>query len=119
MNDTITNALDDLETAAEYVERDGEAYDAKMIRASVDTLREELQDTDESPTLAHIEVDGSPGDVEEWHRLVKDNPLPGYEFVVSDTDTTVRSVMDREELVSDIAESVAEQMQTEQEELQE
>jgi hypothetical protein len=44
MNDTITNALDDLETAAEYVERDGEAYDAKMIRASVDTLREELQE---------------------------------------------------------------------------
>ena len=43
-NDTITNALDDLETAADYVEQDGTEYDADMIRACVDTLREELQE---------------------------------------------------------------------------
>ena len=43
-NDTITNALEDLETAAKYVEQDGTEYDAKMIRACVDTLREELGD---------------------------------------------------------------------------
>jgi len=119
MNDAVANALDDLETAAEYVERDGEAYDAKMIRASVETLREELQDERETPTLAHVEVDGTPEDVDAWNRLIRNNDLPGYEFIVTDTDTTVRSVMDREELVSDIAESVAEQMERGQEELQE
>lgn len=42
--DAITNALDDLETAADYVEQDGLEYDAEMIRECVTTLREELGD---------------------------------------------------------------------------
>jgi hypothetical protein len=44
MNQTVTNALDDLETAAEYVEQDGTEYDAEMIRACVETLRGELDE---------------------------------------------------------------------------
>ena len=44
MNDEINGALEDLEKAAEFVEQDGQQFDADMIRACVDTLREELGD---------------------------------------------------------------------------
>lgn len=66
--------------------------------------------TDQKPQLVHIEVDGPPEVVNEWTRLVKENPLDGYEFVVTDSDGTVRSVVERDALVEDIADAVAERV---------
>ena len=43
-NQAIRNALDDLETTADYVEKNGMDYDADMIRESVQIIREELND---------------------------------------------------------------------------
>ena len=63
---------------------------------------------DGHPQLVHIEVDGPPEQVDEWTRLVQENPLDGYEFVVTDETGTVRSVVRRDELVADIADAVAE-----------
>lgn len=70
--------------------------------------------TTDKPQLVHIEVDGSPEQIDEWAELVKDNPLPGYEFVVTGEEGTIRSVVDRDELVEDIATAVAEKLNDEQ-----
>ena len=43
-NQAVRNALDDLDTAANTLERHGAEYDADMIRESVETIREELDD---------------------------------------------------------------------------
>lgn len=70
--------------------------------------------SEDTPQLVHIEVDGPPEHVDEWTQAVRRNPLPGYEFIVSDADGTVRSVLDRDELVADIATAVVDKLEDEQ-----
>ena len=65
----------------------------------------------DGPTLVHIEVDAPPEQVHEWTKLVQNKPLDGYEFIVTDGDGTVRSVVKREELVEDIANAVVKQLE--------
>ena len=67
--------------------------------------------SDDKPQLVHIEVDGPPERVNEWTRLIQDNSLDGYEFIVSDSDGTVRSIVERDELVEDIANAVANRLE--------
>ena len=68
----------------------------------------------DAPTLVHIEVDGSPEQVNEWTKLVQNNPLDGYEFIVTGGDGTVRSVVKRDELVEDIASAVVKQLEAQE-----
>jgi hypothetical protein len=66
--------------------------------------------SESKPQLVHIEVDGSPELVYEWKQFIKNNPLEGYEFIVTGSDGTVRPVVEREEIVADIANAVAERL---------
>jgi len=43
-NQAIRNALDDLEVTADWVEQEDLTHDADIIRESVQTIREELND---------------------------------------------------------------------------
>ena len=64
----------------------------------------------DGPQIVHIEIDGPPEQIEAWTRLVRDSPLKGYEFIVTGEEGTVRSVVNREDLVEDIADAVVERL---------
>lgn len=52
-DDAVTDALADLETAADYVKESGNDYDAEMIRECVATLRAALDTHDDPSPTAH------------------------------------------------------------------
>ena len=71
--------------------------------------------SDNTPTLVHLEVEGAPPLVAEWTEYLKESSLDGYEFVVTRKgDAETRTVVERDQLVEDIADAVVERLEGDQ-----
>jgi len=67
--------------------------------------------SDNKRTLVHVKVDGSRQEARNWLDYLRDYNLEGYEFVVTrDDDVDTHTVVDRDELVADIADAVVERL---------